>query len=100
MQLLNKITKGDSEETEKVLEALASSRLTIDERNLLVHLSNVTRRDSPCGYFGRFLGEDSVSKPRCLAPEQEKVDPDRVKVCPFYKSDLESRCNYHYNKNL
>ncbi len=92
VQLLNKITDGDSEETKIVLMALECNGSDV----LLIHLSNVSRRDLPCGYFSTFYDERNGAS-RCLAVEMEERRGSPMN-CPFYSPDLESRCNYKHNK--
>lgn len=90
----------DSPETNKVLDILRKKNLPPAERDLLFHVLNVSRRDQPCGYFGKIHDEggvplDEISNiTRCLAIE---VNPDREMTCPFYDKSLENRCKYKYN---
>ena len=88
----------DSDETKEVLGVINANP---SERNLLVHVLNVSRRNQPCGYFGKLHDERGFpldgnnDVKRCLAVE---TNPERKMACPFYNPGLENKCRYQYNK--
>ena len=87
----------ESEETRVIIGRLEDGRLSDGNKVLLTHLLNIVNRRERCAYYGRVLGENDGLKDRCLAPELESRKGISM-PCPFYDSELESRCNYTYNK--
>ncbi len=95
--------EGNSERN-AVLKVLNEGKWGETNRGILIHVLNVSTRQRPCAYYGRFRDEKCNFKEgdynlveRCLALETDG-EKTSVMACPFYDGKIEGKCSYPYNR--
>ena len=105
MVLFDKILGYENQETKRILDVLKSGNSPDTDFIVLTHILNVSKREKPCAYYGRFrdkngtdyLPEQNNKVNRCLAVETETR---KTISCPFFNESIEGKCDYPYNQRL